>query len=124
MNPLLITDLLKKIGSYKHDLEREDNLKNMYSHEIFQDILAYLWLGITGVTLFYKRKTNNDRMKISTDYFQNYISFNLYHKYKKKPYYSKEFSMCCYEELALNLTKDDILLTFFKDYKEYSLYVI
>ena len=124
MNPLMITDLLKKIGSYKHDLEREDNLKQMYAHEIFQDILAYLWLGITGVTLIYKRKNNEDRMKISTDYFQNYISFNLYHKHKKKHFYCNSFEMASYKQLALDVMEDEKLLSFFKDYKRFSLTVI
>ena len=38
INPLSITDILKKVGKFKHEMENADDLTKMYSSSVFQDI--------------------------------------------------------------------------------------
>ena len=113
LNPLSIKDLLIKIGKMKQEMEKADDMKKMCSHEIFHDILSFLWLGITGCVLEYRSKQlKEDRLRINRCYFS--IHFNLYHKHKKKPYYTAHIPVTNYTNVAEQMLNCKPLMHFFK----------
>ena len=114
-NPLSITDILVKIGKFKHQMERVDDLQKIYGHEIFHDILTFLWLGITDTELTYWSKSlGNDRLRIHRCYFC--VHFELLHKFKKKPYYDATIPLTTYSKLAKQMLNCPELVKFLKHF--------
>ena len=117
MNPLAITDILKEIGKMKHDMERADDLKKIFAHEIFHDILTFLWLGITDTTLeYYSKSLQGDRLRIHRCYFC--VHFELLHKRKKKAYWEIQIPLSAYKDLAKDILQQPPLIKFFKHFED------
>ena len=115
-NPLSITDILLKIGKMKKEMEKADDMLKIGSHEIFHDILTFLWLGLTDSVLEYRNKSfNGDRLVIHRSYF--FIHMNLYHKYKKKPYYTAHIPVSDYQTVGKQILNCKPVIHFLKHYK-------
>ena len=119
-----ITDLIKMIGQYKHEFEHANDIEKLNQVNSFQSFVYHLFYRKYDSGIIIRSKMNNDRLHISIckhQYPDIIISFELYEKYKKIPYYADtlflDFNKTPVDNqlvLANHILNDTMLFHFFK----------
>ena len=119
-----ITDLINVISKYKHEFENIADIEKLNQVYSFQSLVYHVFYKKYDSGIIIRNKMNNDRLHISIckhQYPDIIISFELYGKYKKRPYYVDTLFLDFNEipvdnqlVLANHVLNDIMLLHFFQ----------
>ena len=85
-----ISDMIKKIGEFKHKFELAQDVEKLNCTNTFQSLVFHIFYYKYGSGMVVRNNISNDRLHISiikSKYPSVVITFELYHKYKRLPYY-------------------------------------
>ena len=119
-----ITDLIKMIGQYKKLFENITDIEKLNQSHSFQSLVYHVFYRQYDSGIIIRNKMNNDRLHISIckhQYPDIITSFELYGKYKKRPYYVdtlfldfNEMPIDNQRVLANHILNDSLLFHFFE----------
>ena len=124
-----ITDIVKLIGKFKGQMEHCIDIEKINQVYSFQSLLCHLFYHLYDSGIIVRSKMNEDRMHISICKHQNHmvlISFELYGKYKKMPFYVDQLFLNFNEKAIDNQYKianhilNDTLLSHFFEFEKKS----
>ena len=126
-----ISDLIKTIGRFKHEFEKAQDVERLNTSHSFQSLVFHLFYYKYNSGLVVRNNYNNDRLHISiinSKYPSVVITFEVYHKYKRLPYYFDILFLDCNNKsiinqstLAQHILNDHMILSFFQ-YEKKSIY--
>ena len=119
-----ITDLIKKIGKWKHEFERVSDIEQINNTYLFQHLIPLIfYLKCENGVVKYNAK-NGDRMRIHVCKCNPNISvvqFDLFEKYKRTQYYHDSIFLDNDKEPLVNqrrlsewILNDWLVLDFFR----------
>ena len=85
-----ITDLIKEVGKWKTEFENIADIEKLNQSHSFQSLVYHVFYRQYDSGIIIRNKMNNDRLHISIckhQYPDIITSFELYGKYKKRPFY-------------------------------------
>ena len=120
-----ISDIIKTIGKYKHQFEQAQDVERLNMSHSFQSLVFHLFYYQYNSGMVMKNTISTDRLHISiikSKYQSVVITFELYHKYKRLPYYfdilfldfSNNNALHNQFVLTQHILNDNMLLTFFQ----------
>ena len=120
-----LSDIIKTIGKYKHEFEKAQDVERLNTSHSFQSLVFHLFYYKYNSSVIIRNNHNKDRLNISivkSKYPAVVITFEVYHKYKRLPYYFDILFLYFNNNNALNnqlfltqhILNDNMLLTFFR----------
>ena len=120
-----ISHIIKIIGVHKHQFEQAQDIERLNHTHSFQSIIFHSFYYKHSSNIIIRNNLNDDRLHISICKRDNLLialTFELYYKYKRIPYYFDILFLDFNNNNALNdqftlaqhILGDDMLLTFFR----------
>ena len=124
-----ISDMIKKIGEFKHQFELAQDVEILNMSHSFQFLIFHLFYYKYGSSMVVRNNISTDRLHISiieSKYQSVVITFELYHKYKRLPYYFDILFLDLNNNNALHnqliltqhILNDNMLIPFFRHEKK------
>ena len=120
-----ISDIIKMIGEFKHQFEQAQDISRLNMSHSFQSLVFHVFYYEYNNSVIIRNNISNNRLHISiikSKYPSVVITFELYHKYKRLPYYFDILFLDFNNNNALHnqfiltqhILNDNMLLTFFR----------
>ena len=120
-----ISDLITMIGEFKHKFELAQDVEKLNMSHSFQSLVFHIFYYKYDSGMVVRNNISNDRLHISiikNKYPSVVITFELYHKYKRLPYYFDILFLDFNNNNALHnqfiltqhILNDNMLLIFFR----------
>ena len=119
-----ISDIIKMIGEFKHKFEQAQDVEKLNMTQSFQALVFHLFYYKYGSGMVVRNTISTDRLHISiikSKYPLIALTFELYHKHKRLPYYFDilffDFTSCAVRNqiiLTQHILNDNMLLIFFR----------
>ena len=119
-----ISDMIKKIGEFKHQFEQAQDVERLNMTHSFQCLVFHVFYYEYNNSVIIGNTISTDRLHISIIKSKDpsvVIVFELYHKYKRLPYYFDilflDFTSCAVRNqiiLTQHILNDNMLLIFFR----------